>query len=134
ARQPVQEQGSQRHQGGAPDLRHAAYPERQPQVSAGAHTHTRCLGHPDSRTSSPGDNNMKAFGKTLGLLLASLTLASCGGGGGDGGAFTEPQSGTFTLTATSTTLPVNVWGYQPIQYGNPTQAEVTIVWRAANGT
>ena len=77
---------------------------------------------------------MKFFGKTLGLLLASLTLASCGGGGGDGGAFTEPQSGTFTLTATSTTLPVNVWGYQPIQYGNPTQAEVTIIWRAANGT
>lgn len=77
---------------------------------------------------------MKFFGKTLGLLLASLTLASCGGGGGDGGAFTEPQSGTFTLQATSTTLPVNVWGYQPIQYGNPTQAEVTIIQRAANGT
>lgn len=77
---------------------------------------------------------MKFFGKTLGLLLASLTLVSCGGGGGDGGAFTAPQSGTLTMTATTTQLPVNIWGYSPLQYGNPTQAEVTIVWRNADGT
>ncbi len=77
---------------------------------------------------------MTFFGKTLGLLLASLALASCGGGGGDGGAFTAPQSSTMTLSATTTTLPVNVWGYVPTQYGNPTQAEVTITWRNPDGT
>ena len=77
---------------------------------------------------------MTFFGKTLGLLLASLALASCGGGGGDGGAFSAPQSSTMTLSATTTTLPVNVWGYVPTQYGNPTQAEVTITWRNPDGT
>jgi hypothetical protein len=77
---------------------------------------------------------MTFFGKTLGLLLASLALASCGGGGGDGGAFTAPQSSTMSLSATTTTLPVNVWGYVPTQYGNPTQAEVTITWRNPDGT
>lgn len=76
---------------------------------------------------------MRAFGKTLGLLFASLALASCGGGG-SGSAFTPPQSGTITLSATTTTLPVNVWGYTPTQYGNPTQAEVTITWRNADGS
>ncbi|GAA0718760.1 hypothetical protein [Dokdonella soli] len=80
---------------------------------------------------------MKFFGKTLGLLLASLVLASCGGGGGGGGsgdAFQPPQSGSITLTATTTTLPLNTAGYDPAQRGAPTQAEVTIVWRNANGT
>ncbi len=77
---------------------------------------------------------MKFFGKTLGLLLASLTLASCGGGGSNGGATSPPVSGTITLTSTTTTLPVNVYGYQPTDYGNPTQAEVTITWRAADGS
>jgi hypothetical protein len=77
---------------------------------------------------------MKFFGKTLGLLLAGLALAGCGGGGGDGGGFTAPQSGSITLRATATTLPVNVWGYVPTQYGNPTQAEVTITWRNADGS
>jgi hypothetical protein len=77
---------------------------------------------------------MKFLGKTLGLLLVSLALASCGGGGGDGGGFTAPQSGSISLKATATTLPVNVWGYKPTQYGNPTQAEVTITWRYADGT
>jgi hypothetical protein len=78
---------------------------------------------------------MKFFGKTLGLMLASLALASCGGGGGgSGGVFTSPQSSTMTLSATTTTLPVNVWGYTPTQYGNPTQAEVTITWRNPDGT
>ena len=42
---------------------------------------------------------MKFVHKTLGLLLASLALGSCGGGGGDGhGAFEPPQSGHITLT------------------------------------
>jgi hypothetical protein len=77
---------------------------------------------------------MKSFGKTLGLLLASLSLASCGGGGGNGGSYSPPESGKITLSATATKLPVNVWGYKPTQYGNPTQAEVTITWRNADGT
>lgn len=77
---------------------------------------------------------MKFFGKALGLTLAALALSSCGGGGGDGGAVLPPQSGKIELSATTTTLPVNVWGYQPTQYGNPTQAEVTITWRYADGT
>lgn len=76
---------------------------------------------------------MKFFGKALGLTLAALALSSCGGGGGNGGTFT-PVSGSITLSATTTTLPVNVWGYTPTQYGNPTQAEVTIVWRNADGS
>ncbi|MBN8728009.1 MAG: hypothetical protein J0H15_09965 [Xanthomonadales bacterium] len=73
-------------------------------------------------------------GKILGLLLASLALASCGGGGGNGGSFSPPESSKLELTATRTTLPVNVWGYQPIQYGNPTQAEVTMTWRNPDGS
>jgi hypothetical protein len=77
---------------------------------------------------------MKVFGKTLGLLLVGLALTSCGGGGGNGGSYSPPQSGSITLSATTTNLPVNVWGYVPTQYGNPTQAEVTITWRNADGT
>lgn len=77
---------------------------------------------------------MKFFGKTLGLLLAGLVLASCGGGGGDGGTFSPPQNSTIALSATSTTLPVNTAGYLPSQYGNPTQSTVTIVWRKPNGS
>jgi hypothetical protein len=77
--------------------------------------------------------NMKVFGKTLGLLLASLALASCGGSGSNGGAF-SPASSTITLSATTTTLPVNTAGYTPAQYGNPTQATVTITWRNPNGS
>ena len=78
---------------------------------------------------------MKFFGKPLGLLLASLALTSCGGGGGDGGgAFSPPQNSSISLSATTTTLPVNVWGYQPTQYGNPTQAEVTMTWRNPDGS
>lgn len=77
---------------------------------------------------------MKFFGKTLGLLLASLALASCGGGGGDGhGAFTPPQSGKITLTATTTTLPTNTGNFLPSNHG-PNQAEVTITLRNADGT
>ena len=76
---------------------------------------------------------MKFFGKTLGLLLASLALASCGGGGGDGGSFTSPQSGTITLAATTTTLPLNTSFELPSAHG-PSQAEVTITLRNADGT
>lgn len=77
---------------------------------------------------------MKIFGKTLGLLLASLALASCGGAGSNGGAFSPAPSSTITLSATSTTLPVNVSGYLPTQYGNPTQATVTMTWRNPDGS
>ena len=54
---------------------------------------------------------MKFFSKTLGLMLASLALASCGGGGGDGGTFV-PQSGTITLAPGTTTLPTNTGTYK----------------------
>jgi hypothetical protein len=74
---------------------------------------------------------MKFFGKTLGLLLASLTLASCGGGGGDGGTFT-PQSGSITITATATSLPTNTGNWLPSDQG-PNQAELTITSRNADG-
>lgn len=78
---------------------------------------------------------MKSIYKSLGLLLAGALLAACGGGGGDGhGGFTPPQSGKLTLSATRTELPVNDVGYQPIEYGNPTQSEVTITFRHANGS
>ena len=77
---------------------------------------------------------MKVFGKILGLLLASLALTSCGGGGSNGGAFSPPPSSTLTLSATSTTLPVNTAGYHPTQYGNPTQATVTMTWRNPDGS
>ncbi|WP_395684092.1 hypothetical protein [Dokdonella sp.] len=76
---------------------------------------------------------MKFFGKTLGLMLAGLALAGCGGGGGDGGTFI-PQSGTITLTASTTTLPLNTAGYDPAQRGAPTQAEVTAIWRNPDGS
>ncbi len=78
---------------------------------------------------------MRFSGKILGLLLASAGLASCGGGGGNGGAYSPPQNSKMELSAyPTTTLPVNVWGYPPTQYGNPTQAEVTITWRNPNGS
>ncbi|MEO6689065.1 MAG: hypothetical protein ABIN56_08110, partial [Dokdonella sp.] len=77
---------------------------------------------------------MNFFGKTFGLLLASLTLASCGGGGGDGhGALTPPQSGTITIAATTRSLPTNTGGYSATDHG-PNQAELTITSRNADGT
>lgn len=76
---------------------------------------------------------MKYYMKTLGLLLASLALASCGGGGGDGGAFTGPESGTITLVATTTTLPLNTGNELPSAHGS-SQAEVTITLRNADGS
>jgi len=75
---------------------------------------------------------MKFFGKTLGLVLASLALASCGGGGGDGGTFI-PQSGTITLVAGTTTLPTNTGNYNALDAG-PNQTEVTVTMRNADGT
>ena len=77
--------------------------------------------------------NMKVFGKILGLLLASLVLVSCGGSGGNGGAFSPPQSGSITLAATTTTLPLNASGLLPHDHG-PNQAEVNITLRNADGS
>lgn len=76
---------------------------------------------------------MNFFGKALGLVVATLALASCGGGGGDGGATLPPQSGKIELVATTRTLPLNTMGYLPTQHG-PTQAEITITIRNADGT
>jgi hypothetical protein len=71
---------------------------------------------------------MKFPFKTLGLLIASMTLASCGGGGGDGGAVGPPQAGTITLTATRTTLPLNSGNVLPYP-GSPFMAEVSFTYR-----
>jgi hypothetical protein len=76
---------------------------------------------------------MKFFSKTLGLLLASLSLASCGGGGGNGGAYSPPQSGSITMQATTTTLPLNP-GASPWFPSSPYSTEVDVVWRNADGT
>lgn len=74
---------------------------------------------------------MKFPFKTLGLLLASATLASCGGGGGDGGAAT-PQSGTITLVASRTNLPLNPNNILPYP-GSPFMAEVSFTFRNSSG-
>jgi hypothetical protein len=76
---------------------------------------------------------MKFSGKTLGLLLASLALASCGGGGGDGGAFSAPQSGSISLTATTTQLPIYTGSGRPGP-GTPYEAEIDATWKNADGT
>src|SRR6185369_3262780 len=79
---------------------------------------------------------MKFVHKTLGLLLASLALSSCGGGGGDGnGAFVPPQSGSITLTPSggTTTLPLNTTG-APFSPASPFANAVDIHWTQANGT
>jgi len=80
---------------------------------------------------------MKFVHKSLGLLLASLALASCGGGGGDGNSFTSPpQSGSITLTpaGNSTVLPLNVGGASPYFVGSPYANEVDIHWTNADGS
>ncbi|HVZ22094.1 MAG TPA: hypothetical protein VG871_13565, partial [Vicinamibacterales bacterium] len=80
---------------------------------------------------------MKFVHKTLGLLLASLALASCGGGGGDGhGAFEPPQSGHITLTpaGNSTVLPLNLGEASPWFPGSPYTNEVDIHWTNADGS
>lgn len=66
--------------------------------------------------------------KTLGLLLTSLALASCGGGGGDGGAATEPVPGTITLTASKVRLPLNTNNVLPFP-GSPFTSEVSFIYR-----
>lgn len=77
---------------------------------------------------------MRAFNRCLGLLAASLMLASCGGGGGSGGdgAFQPTPSGTITITATAATLPLNRDNVGPF-FGSPFMSELDIVWRRANG-
>ena len=77
---------------------------------------------------------MRAFNRCLGLLAASLMLASCGGGGGSGGdgAFQPTPSGTLTITATTTSLPMNRLGTTPFP-GSPFISEVDVTWRRANG-
>lgn len=66
--------------------------------------------------------------KMLGLLISSIALASCGGGGGNGGATSAPQSGSITLTATRTTLPLNPGNVLPYP-GSPFMAEVAFTYR-----
>jgi hypothetical protein len=78
---------------------------------------------------------MKFVYKTLGLLLASLALSSCGGGGGDGnGSFVPPQSGSITLTPSggTTTLPLNTTG-APWSPASPFSNAVDIHWTTADG-
>ncbi|MCQ4164761.1 hypothetical protein [Tahibacter harae] len=77
---------------------------------------------------------MRAIKRCLGLLAASLMLASCGGGGGSGGdgAFQPTPSGTLTITATTSELPMNRDGVGPF-FGSPFMAELDITWRRANG-
>lgn len=77
---------------------------------------------------------MRAFNRCLGLLAASLLLASCGGGGGSGGdgAFQPTPSGTLDIRATTTQLPLNFNGVGPF-IGSPYIAEVDVTWRRANG-
>lgn len=71
--------------------------------------------------------------KTLGLLLASLAVTSCGGGGGDGGGATSPPAnGTITLTASRTALPRNPNNVAPYP-GSPYMAEVAFTYRSATG-
>ncbi|WP_257387677.1 Ig-like domain-containing protein [Tahibacter caeni] len=77
---------------------------------------------------------MRAFNRCLGLLAASLMLASCGGGGGSGGdgAFQPTPSGTLTITATASQLPLNRDNVGPF-FGSPFMSELDITWRRANG-
>lgn len=80
---------------------------------------------------------MKFVHKTLGLLLASVALSSCGGGGNDGNSFTStPQPSIITLTPAggSTTLPLNVGGANPWSPASPYTNEVDIHWTNADGS
>jgi hypothetical protein len=77
---------------------------------------------------------MRVFKRCLGLLAASVMLASCGGGGGDGGAFTPPPSnnGTITITATAARLPLNRDDVGPF-FGSPFMSELDITVRNGAG-
>lgn len=77
---------------------------------------------------------MRAFNRCLGLLAASLMLVSCGGGGGSGGdgAFQPTPSGTLSITATASQLPLNLDDVGPF-FGSPFMSELDITWRRANG-
>lgn len=77
---------------------------------------------------------MRPFNRCLGLLAASLMLASCGGGGGSGGdgAFQPTPSGTLELRASTTQLPLNIGDVAPFG-GSPFMSEVDVTWRRANG-
>ena len=76
---------------------------------------------------------MRALIKSLGLLLLSVLLASCGGGGSNGSAVNSPVgSGNLIVTATTTQLPVNTGNVGPF-FGSPYMSEVTITWRRPNG-
>jgi hypothetical protein len=75
---------------------------------------------------------MKFPFKTLGLLLASLAVSSCGGGGGNGGAASPPLNGTITLTASRVSLPRNPNGVLPFP-GSPFTSEVSFTYRNNNG-
>jgi hypothetical protein len=80
---------------------------------------------------------MKFVHKTLGLLLASVALSSCGGGGNDGNSFTSPpQPSIITLTPAggSTTLPLNVGDANPWSPASPYTNEVDIHWTNADGS
>ncbi len=77
---------------------------------------------------------MRVFNRCLGLLAASLMLVSCGGGGGSGGdgAFQPTPSGTLSITATASQLPLNRDNVGPF-FGSPFMSELDITWRRANG-
>lgn len=77
---------------------------------------------------------MRAFNRCLALLAASLMLVSCGGGGGSGGdgAFQPTPSGTLSITATASQLPLNRDDVGPF-FGSPFMSELDITWRRANG-
>jgi hypothetical protein len=79
---------------------------------------------------------MKFVHKTLGLLLASFALSSCGGGGGNGGLFEPAANGTITLTPAggSTTLPLNAGGANVWSPASPYTNEVDIHWTNADGS
>ncbi len=78
---------------------------------------------------------MKSMFKLCLPVLATILLASCGGGGGGDGhsAFTPPSSGSITLTAGTTDLPLNPQGMLPWPGGAFT-SEVTITVRRPDGS
>lgn len=88
--------------------------------------------------------DMKALFNLFVLMLASFALASCGGGGGgSNSAFGGPANDTtLTLSATTTTLPLNPYSVGQQQsgtcpgnfLGSPYISEVTATWRHKDGS